>query len=172
MENKMDENVYQMEKKMNEMHKSMDSIESMLLQRIPKMDMEIQGDNENKENNGVETPSLTGVFYHNWREKIQNLRIMSIHHFKMHIIKDSSQHQGFKSKSRNYFTPHINVRKFYGKDPITCIFHMEKYFDINQVTSLQKVPISSLYLENDQFVWYQWICEKQNFYCLLVHFYG
>jgi hypothetical protein len=34
---------------MNEMQKS---IETILLQKIPKRDMEIQGNHENKENNG------------------------------------------------------------------------------------------------------------------------
>jgi hypothetical protein len=38
---------------------------------------------------------------------------------------------------------------------------MEKLLDLHQVPSLQKVPIASLYLENDQFVWYQGICEKK-----------
>jgi len=51
---------------------------------------------------------------------------------------------------------------FYGKDHITWILEMEKYFDLHEVTKLQKVPIAFLYLENDQFVWYQWICEGKN----------
>ena len=38
---------------------------------------------------------------------------------------------------------------------------MNQCFDLHQVPSLQKVPIASLYLENDQFVWYQWICERK-----------
>ena len=55
------------------------------------------------------------------------------------------------------------MRKFDGKDSITWIVHMEKFFDIHQVWNLQKVTIASLYLEPEQFVWYQWICEcKKN----------
>jgi hypothetical protein len=46
------------------------------------------------------------------------------------------------------------MMKFYGKYPIKWIIWMEKYFNLHQVPSLQKVPIASLYLENDQFVWY------------------
>ena len=49
------------------------------------------------------------------------------------------------------------MRNFDGKDPITWIFQMEQFFDLHQVATLQKVTIASLYLEPDQFVWYQWI---------------
>jgi hypothetical protein len=53
------------------------------------------------------------------------------------------------------------MRKFDGKDPITWIFQMEQFFDLHQVPTLQKVTLASLYLEPDQFVWYQWICEQK-----------
>ena len=40
---------------------------------------------------------------------------------------------------------------------------MEQFFDIQQVPNLQKVTISYLYLDSQQFVWYQWPCEcKKN----------
>ena len=51
------------------------------------------------------------------------------------------------------------MRKFDGKDPITWIFQMEQFFDLSQVPTLQKVTITSLYLEPDQFVWYQLLCD-------------
>jgi hypothetical protein len=54
------------------------------------------------------------------------------------------------------------MRKFDGKSPITWIFQMEQFFDLHQVPSIQKVTITSLYLEPGQFVWYQWLCEKKN----------
>ena len=38
---------------------------------------------------------------------------------------------------------------------------MEQFFDIHQVPNLQKVTIASLYLEPQQFVWYQWLCERK-----------
>ena len=41
--------------------------------------------------------------------------------------------------------PKIDMRKFDGKDPITWIFQMEKFFDLHQVPNLQKVTIASLY---------------------------
>jgi hypothetical protein len=43
---------------------------------------------------------------------------------------------------------------------------MEQYFDLQQVPSLQMVPIASLYLENDQFIWYQWLCERKHNYIM------
>ena len=39
---------------------------------------------------------------------------------------------------------------------------MQQFFDIHQVPTLQKVTIASLYLEPNQFVWYQWICDRKN----------
>ena len=44
------------------------------------------------------------------------------------------------------------MRKFDGKHPITWVFQMEQFFDLDQVTKLQKVTITSLYLEPEQFV--------------------
>ena len=54
----------------------------------------------------------------------------------------------------NHF-PKIDMRKFDGKDPITWIHHMEKFFDLHDVSHTQKVQISSLYLEPNQIVWYR-----------------
>jgi hypothetical protein len=68
-------------------------------------------------------------------------------------------HEGFNSAPRNYLIPKIDMRKFDGKDPITWIFQMEQLFDIYQVPTLQKVTLASLYLEPDQFVYYQLFCE-------------
>ena len=50
------------------------------------------------------------------------------------------------------------MRKFDGKDPVTWILHMEQYFDCNNVKNTQKVHISTLYLEQNKFVWYRWLC--------------
>jgi hypothetical protein len=48
--------------------------------------------------------------------------------------------------------PKIDMRKFDGKDPITWILQMEKFFDLHNVPHKQKVRIASLYLEPNQFV--------------------
>ena len=53
------------------------------------------------------------------------------------------------------------MSKFDGKDPITWIFQMEKFFDLHQVPNLQMVTIASLYFDPKQFVWYQWLCEQK-----------
>ena len=55
----------------------------------------------------------------------------------------------------------IDMRKFDGKDPITWIFQMEHFFDLHQVPTSEKVTIASLYLEPEQVVWYQCLCERK-----------
>jgi hypothetical protein len=57
----------------------------------------------------------------------------------------------------NHF-PKIYMRNFDGKDPITWILQMDKFFDLHNVPHTQKVQIASLYLETNQFVLYRWIC--------------
>ena len=47
------------------------------------------------------------------------------------------------------------MRKFDGKDPATWILQMEQFFDLNNLQNTQKVCIATLYLEPNQFVWYQ-----------------
>jgi len=38
---------------------------------------------------------------------------------------------------------------------------MEQVFDLNNVQNTQKVRIETLYLEPDQYVWYQWLCSRK-----------
>ena len=52
----------------------------------------------------------------------------------------------------------MDIRKFDGKDLVTWILQMEKYFDLNNVQNTQKVRIAPLYLEQNTFVWYRWLC--------------
>jgi hypothetical protein len=54
--------------------------------------------------------------------------------------------------------PKIDMRKFDGKDPITWILQMEEFFDLHNVPHTQKLRIAYLYLEPNQFVWYQGLC--------------
>jgi gas vesicle protein len=58
--------------------------------------------------------------------------------------------------------PKIDMRKFDGKDPITWILQMEQFFDLHNMPHTQKVPIASLYLEPNKFVWYRWICSHKS----------
>lgn len=53
------------------------------------------------------------------------------------------------------------MRKFYGKDYQTCIYNMGKCLDLHQVSSVQKVNIVFMFLEQDQHVWYQCLCERK-----------
>jgi hypothetical protein len=78
-----------------------------------------------------------------------------------HDIKGIDSNMGSNQgwSPRGLQLPKIYMRKFDGKDPIT--FQMEQFFDILQVANLQKVTIASLYLEPQQFVWYQWLCEHK-----------
>ena len=72
--------------------------------------------------------------------------------------------------SKTHNIPKIDMRKFDGKDPATWILQMEQFFDLNNVQNTQNVRITTLYLEPNQFVWYQWLCScKKN--CHLVNFY-
>ena len=65
--------------------------------------------------------------------------------------------------SKTHHIPKIDMRKFDGKDPATWILHMEKFFDLNNVKNTQKVRMATLYLEPNQFVWYQWLCSRNQF---------
>ena len=59
---------------------------------------------------------------------------------------------------KNHHIPNMDMRKFDGKDPVTWILQMEKYFDLNNVQNTQKVHIETLHLEQNKFVWYRWLC--------------
>ena len=55
---------------------------------------------------------------------------------------------------KNHHIPKMDMRKFDGKDPVTWILQMEKYFDLHNVQNTQKVHIATLHLEQNTFVWY------------------
>jgi len=95
-------------------------------------------------------------------KNVENVNIWSYKHDYSSL--QYPHHRGFNSTPRNYLIPKIDVRKFDGRDPITWIFHMEQFFDLHQETILQKVTLSFLYLEHDQFVWYKWLCEIKKDY--------
>jgi hypothetical protein len=129
-------------------------------ERLCKGDLKIQGNHENKENKVVENQSHMGSIL----SHLESTNIES--QSQDHSLLQGSHHEGFMLAPRSHFIPKIDMRKFDGKDPIPKIFHMEKLFDIHQTTRLQKLPIASLYLENDQFVSYQWLCEIKNNYLI------
>ena len=53
------------------------------------------------------------------------------------------------------------MRKFDGKDPGTWILQMEQFFDLHNVQNAQKACIATLYLEPNQFVWYQQLFSRK-----------
>ena len=65
--------------------------------------------------------------------------------------------------SKTHHVPKIDMRKFDGKDPATWILQMEQFFDLNNVQNAQKVRMETVYLEPNQFVWYQWLLSHKQF---------
>ena len=65
--------------------------------------------------------------------------------------------------SKTHNIPKIDMRKFDGKDPATWILQMKQFFDLNNVQNTQNVRMATLYLEPNQFVWYQWLCSRKQF---------
>ena len=47
---------------------------------------------------------------------------------------------------KTYHIPKMDIRKFDGKDLVTWILHMDKYFDLNNMKNTQKVGIKTLHL--------------------------
>jgi len=62
---------------------------------------------------------------------------------------------------KTHHIPKIDMRKFDGKDPATWILQMEQFFNLSNVQNTQKVRIATLYLEPNQFVWYQWLFSRK-----------
>jgi len=77
--------------------------------------------------------------------ELGDLKLPSYSHFKIEFLK---LRKGDK-------------RKFDGKDLVNWILHMEQYFDIHEVQLLEKVHISYLYLEPNQFLWYKGLCSHK-----------
>ena len=53
------------------------------------------------------------------------------------------------------------MKKFDGKDPVNLILQMKKYFDLHGIPLLQKVCITSNYLEPNQISWYKGLCSHK-----------
>ena len=130
-----------MGKKMEKLEESMERIVNLIQhpkEKLPNDDKVGQGTHDERNSSHFEKPSFSkstpGGFDSNTRSN-----------------------QGWFP--RGFQLPKIDMRKFYGKYPITWIFQMEQFFDLHQVPNLQKVTIASSYLEPEQFVWYQWLCE-------------
>ena len=139
----------QLEQSFNEMMKkleeNMEIIANLLQQtkeNIPNGDNVVQGTHDYRNSSHCEQPSFSK---HTPGGFDSNTRI----------------NQGWFP--RGIQLPKIDMRKFYRKYHITWIFQMEQLFDLHQVPDLQKVTIASLYLEHEQFVWYQRLCEHKKY---------
>ena len=131
------------EKKMEMLEESMEKFVNLIQhpeEKLPNDDKVGQGTHDERNNSHFEKPSFSKStpegFYSN-----------------------TGSNQGWFP--RGIQLPKIDMRKFNGKGPITWMFQMEQFFDLHQVPNLQKVAIASLYLELEQFVWYQWLCEHK-----------
>ena len=83
-----------------------------------------------------------------------------IHDEDIRKMNQDQRNSNFGLKTNPF--PNINMRKFYGKDPITWILEMEKFFDLHDVPHTQKVQIASLYLEPNKFVWYRCLFSRKS----------
>ena len=62
---------------------------------------------------------------------------------------------------KTHHIPKIYMRNFDGKDLVTWILQMEQYFVLNNVQNTRKVCIATLHLEQNIFVWYQWLFNRK-----------
>jgi hypothetical protein len=83
-----------------------------------------------------------------------------IHDEDTRKVNQEWRNSNFELKTNH--VPKIYIKNFDGKDPITRILKMEKFFDLHNVPHTQNVCISSLYLETNQTVWYRWICSHKS----------
>ena len=89
------------------MNANMKEIQNILLQNL-------RGNHENKNRNGVDTQSQMKSIL----SQLKSTNIESHNHNQDFLIQDP-HHHGFKSTTRNYYIPMINMRKFDGNDSIT-----------------------------------------------------
>jgi hypothetical protein len=102
---------------------------------------------EDKENKRVESWSHIDKSETQWENKRFESSTLD------HSSLQDPHHRGFNSVPMNYFIANTDMRKLDGNDSLTWIFQMEQFFDLYQVSILQKVIIASLHLEPNQFIW-------------------
>jgi chromosome segregation ATPase len=125
MEAKMDS----METKMNSMETKMDSREAKLDTKMDSMDTKIDG----------LKGEIMEVLKNFIREKTPESENASheIHDVDSRKVNQEWRNSNFGLKTNH--VPKIDMRKFDGKDPITWILQMEKFFDLHNVPHTQKV---------------------------------
>jgi chromosome segregation ATPase len=141
----MRRDINELQNKINSMEAKMDSMEVKLMDSMEaKLDTKIDG----------LKGEIIEVLKNFITEKTHESENASheIHDVDTRKVNQEWRNSNFGLKINH--VPKIDMRKFYGKDPITWILQMEKFFDLHNVPHTQKVRIASLYLEPNQFVWY------------------
>jgi hypothetical protein len=153
----------EMRRDINELQNKMDSMESKMNSMEAKLDtkmdsMEAKLDTKIDGLKG-EIMEVLKIFVTEKTPEIENAS-HEIHDVDTRKVNQEWRNSNFGLKTNH--VPKIDMRKFDGKDPITWILQMEQFFDLHNVPHTQKVRISSLYLEPNQFVWYRWLCSRKS----------
>jgi hypothetical protein len=144
LDNKMDSMEAKLDTKMDSMDTKMDSMEAKMDSMEAKLDTKMDGLKG-------EIMEVLRNFVIEKTPKSENAS-HEIHDEDTRKVNQEWRNSNFGLKTNH--VPNIDMRKFDGKDPITWILQMEQFFDLHNVPHTQKVRISSLYLEPNQFVWY------------------
>jgi gas vesicle protein len=126
----------EMRRDINELQNKMDSMEAKMDSMEAKLDTKIDG------LKGEIMEALKNFI----TEKTPESENASheIHDVDTRKVNQEWRNSNFDLKTNH--VPKIDMRKFYGKDPITWMLQMEQFFDLHNVQHTQKVRIASLYL--------------------------
>jgi hypothetical protein len=146
----------EMRRDINELQKKMDSMEAKLDTKMDSMEAKLDTKMDGLKGEIME------VLKNFVTEKTPESKNASheIHDEDTRKVNQEWRNSNFGLKTNH--VPKIDMSKFDGKYPITWIPQMEQFFDLHNVPHTQKVPIASLYLEPNQFVWYRWLCSRKS----------
>jgi chromosome segregation ATPase len=142
----MHRDINELQNKMDSMEAKMDSMEAKLDTKMDSMEAKLDTKIDGLKGDIME------VLKNFVTEKTPESENASheIHDVDTRKVNQEWRNSNFGLKTNH--APKIDMRKFDGKDPITWILQMRKFFDLHNVPHTQKVRISSLYLEPNQFV--------------------
>jgi hypothetical protein len=138
MENMMDENMDQMEKKMDELKIS---ILKTLDGRLPKSDIVTKETHENNGSIHVENDS-------------------SNNKFSRRLKSNSGVNYGWAQKGVSL--PKVELKKFDGTKFFTWENQIEKYFELHNIMDDKKIiSLETLHFEIKTYEWYQWVLKRK-----------
>jgi hypothetical protein len=146
----------EMHREINELQKNMDSMEAKLDTKMDSMEAKLDTKMDGLKGEIME---VLKIFVTEKTPESENAS-HEIHDEDTRKVNQEWRNSNFGLKTNH--VPKIDMRKFDGKDPITWILQMEQFFDLHNVPHIQNVRIASLYLEPNQFVWYQWLCSRKS----------